>query len=256
MRDALQSVPRKGSRSSRIGTWLAVIGVVVAVAALLAARAGIMLPLAAMGAYAAASLLLLLAAIFAAIGLLRSGGTAGTASRNATWLALLVGLAVTVGNGLTLARGMKAPPIHDITTDTTNPPAFVAILPLRRLDARNAADYAGPAVAAVQEKAFPDIRPLVVPQPVEAVFAAARAVVTDRGWTLVDASLPDGRIEATAETPWMHFKDDVVIRIRQEADGTRVDMRSTSRVGKGDLGVNAARVRDFLASLKSRLATG
>ncbi len=256
MRDALQSVPRKGSRSSRIAIWLAVIGAILVVAAGITAKAGLLPPLTSLGLYALASLLLLLVIIFAVIGLIRSGGTAGTASRGATWLALVAGIAVTANNGLRLSRASHAPPIHDITTDTVNPPAFVAILPLRKLDARNPAEYAGPEVAAVQKKAYPDLGPLTITQPVETVFAAARAVVADQGWALVDASLPDGRIEATAETPWMHFKDDVVIRIHPEGDGTRVDVRSTSRVGKGDMGVNAARIRGFLAALKARLAAG
>jgi len=58
-----------------------------------------------------------------------------------------------------------------------------------------------------------------------------------------------GRIEATATTRWFGFKDDVIVRIRPEAAGSRVDVRSVSRVGRGDLGANAARVREFLAKL-------
>ncbi len=255
MRDALQSIPRKGSRTSRIGIWLAAIGLIVAAAAGLAARTGVLSPLTGMGAYAVASLLLLIAAVAAAIGLLRSGGTAGTASRTATWLALLVGLAITVNNGVVINKARHAPPIHDISTDTDNPPEFVAVLPLRQQDAQTPPAYSGPAAAAAQKAAYPDLHPLVIAQPVDAVFAAAQAVVADKGWALVDANQTDGRIEATAETPWMHFRDDVVIRIRPEANGTRVDVRSKSRVGRGDLGVNAARVRDFLNALQARLAT-
>ena len=78
--------------------------------------------------------------------------------------------------------------------------------------------------------------------------------MADKGWTLVDANEAEGRIEATAETGWVRFKDDVVIRIQPERDQTRVDVRSKSRVGRGDMGVNARRVRDYLASLQGRLA--
>ena len=254
MKDALQSIPRKGSRLSNIGIWTALIGVALAALSGLGARTGILSPFASMGAYAGGSLLLLIALITAALGLIRSSGTGGTPSRPATWLALLAGLAVTANNGLVMGQAGGAPPIHDITTDTDNPPAFVAILPLRRIDARNPPEYAGPETAAAQKQAFPDLQPLQVALPANVVFAAAKDVVTEKGWTLVDASEVEGRIEATAETPWVHFKDDVVIRILPGRDQTRVDVRSKSRVGRGDMGANARRVRDYLATLQSRLA--
>ncbi|MBM4221873.1 MAG: DUF1499 domain-containing protein, partial [Gammaproteobacteria bacterium] len=134
------------------------------------------------------------------------------------------------------------------------PPAFVAIVPLRKAEAANPSEYAGAETAAEQHRAFPDIKPLLVDQPVDVVFASAREVVADKGWTLVDASEAEGRIEATAETGWVRFKDDVVIRIQPEGSGTRIDVRSKSRVGRGDMGVNARRVRNFLDALKARLA--
>ncbi|HJR53568.1 MAG TPA: DUF1499 domain-containing protein, partial [Gemmatimonadota bacterium] len=55
-----------------------------------------------------------------------------------------------------------------------------------------------------------------------------------------------GRIEATATTPWFGFKDDVVVRIRPEAGGSRVDVRSVSRVGRSDVGTNARRIEEYL----------
>ena len=258
MKDALQTIPRKGSRLSGIGIWTALIGVVLAAFSGLGARAGVLSPFASMGAYAAGSLLLLIALITAGLGLLRSGGSAGTASRPATWLALLAGLAVTANNGFVMNQGRGAPGIHDITTDTDNPPAFVAVVPLRQADpANNSSDYSGAQAALAQKQAFPDLQPLYVSQPAGVVFAAARDVAAEKGWTLVDANEGEGRIEATAETGWVRFKDDVVIRIRPQpgSDQTRVDVRSKSRVGRGDMGVNARRVRDYLASLQSRLAT-
>ena len=254
MKDVFQAIPRKGSRLSGIGIWTALIGVVLAVVSGLGARTGILSPFASMGTYAVGSLLLFIAIITAGLGLLRSGGTGGTASRPATWLALLAGLAITANNGLVIGQAAGAPPIHDISTDTDNPPAFVAVLPLRLVDAKNPPEYAGPDTAAAQKRAFPDIAPLMTTRPANVVFAAARDTVVEKGWTLVDASEVDGRIEATAETGWVHFKDDVVIRITPGRDQTRVDVRSTSRVGRGDMGTNARRVSDYLSSLQSRLA--
>jgi hypothetical protein len=254
MKDALQTTPRKGSRLSRIGIWAAVIGVLLAALSGLGARAGMLSPFASMGAYAGGSLLLLVALVTTMLGLIRSGGSAGTASGPATWLALLASIAVTVNNGSVMYQARGAPAIHDITTDTDNPPAFVAIVPLRQGEAgNNPAEYSGEETALAQKQAYPDLQPLVVSQPVSVVFAAARDVVAEKGWTLVDANEAQGRIEATAATSWVRFKDDVVIRIQDTGSATRVDVRSKSRVGRGDMGVNARRVRDYLGALRNRL---
>jgi uncharacterized protein (DUF1499 family) len=69
------------------------------------------------------------------------------------------------------------------------------------------------------------------------------------GWELVDAAASEGRIEATASTSYLGFKDDVVIRIETVNGGTAVDIRSKSRMGKGDMGANAKRVRAFSKNL-------
>lgn len=142
------------------------------------------------------------------------------------------------------------PPIHDITTDTQNPPAFVAILPLRA-DAPNSAQYGGPEVAQMQKSAYPDIVPLHLDIPAKDAFDRAMATARDMGWTIIDSDPGGGRIEATATTPWWGFTDDVVIRIRPEDSGSRVDIRSESRVGRSDFGVNAERVRTFLSKMKN-----
>lgn len=256
MRDALEATPRKGSRLSRLGIWSAALGVLFVIASGLGARAGAIAPLASMGTYAVGSLALFLAVLFAGLGLLRSGGTGGTAPGPATWVALLAGLAVTANNGLVIGGARGAPPIHDISTDTENPPAFVAIAPLRAT-APNPAAYAGPETAALQQQAYPDLGPLRVAAPAGTVFARARDLVAASGWTLVEANEAEGRIEATAETRWVRFQDDVVIRIVALPDGqTRVDVRSKSRVGRGDMGQNARRVREFLAALRDELAAG
>lgn len=147
-------------------------------------------------------------------------------------------------------RGKLAPPIHDITTDVKDPPQFVAVLPLRK-DALNPATYGGDSVAALQQKAFPDIGPLHLGLAPGQAFDRALAAAQDMGWTIDAADSTAGRIEATATTSWFGFKDDVIVRIRAEGDGSRVDVRSVSRVGKGDLGTNAARVRSYLARLTS-----
>src|SRR5438445_7422750 len=143
-------------------------------------------------------------------------------------------------------RAQHVPPIHDITTDTENPPAFVAILPLRR-DAPNPAQYGGPEVAAQQQKAYPDLRPLILNAPPKEAFPKALEAARAMGWQIVDSNQDQGRIEATATTPWFGFKDDVVVRVMPADHGSRIDVRSVSRVGKSDLGTNARRIQEYLS---------
>ena len=171
--------------------------------------------------------------------------------RQAAWLpvlALFLGAAVFLVPLSYWERARQVPPIHDITTDTETPPAFVAILPLRA-GAPDPAEYGGPAVAAQQKAAYPDLAPAILALPPDQAFRRALAVARAMGWKLVAADEPNGRIEATATTFWFGFEDDVVIRLRPQGTGTRVDVRSVSRVGRSDLGTNAARIRAFLARL-------
>jgi uncharacterized protein (DUF1499 family) len=139
----------------------------------------------------------------------------------------------------------RVPPIHDITTDTENPPAFVAILPLRA-DAPNPAAYGGPTIAAQQHKGYPDLAPLFLPVPPALAFERALKSARDMGWRIVDSKPAEGRIEATDTTFWFGFKDDIVVRIGPSNGGSRVDVRSVSRVGRSDVGTNANRIEKYL----------
>jgi uncharacterized protein (DUF1499 family) len=147
----------------------------------------------------------------------------------------------------------NVPPIHDITTDTENPPRFVSILPLRK-DAANTAEYEGFELAAKQKKAYPDISPTVIPLPPARAFELCLKAARDMEWTIVDSNPADGRIEATDSTFWFGFKDDIVIRIRPSGQGSRIDVRSVSRVGRSDVGTNAKRIRGYLKKLHRFLA--
>jgi uncharacterized protein (DUF1499 family) len=160
----------------------------------------------------------------------------------------VIGVATMAGPLTLQARGKQVPPIHDITTDTDHPPQFVAVL-AARVDARNPVAYGGPGVAAQQKKAFPQIVPLQLPVPPDKAYDTALRGARDMGWTIVDADPASRRIEATATTWFFGFKDDVVIVVTRSDTGSRVDMRSLSRIGGSDLGANARRVEDFLARI-------
>lgn len=163
-------------------------------------------------------------------------------------IALLVGL-VTVGIPWQTRRSaVGLPGIHDITTDTENPPAFVAVLPLRA-DAPNPATYEGEAIASQQRASYPDIRPVVLDLPPDRAFQRALDAAESMGWEIVDSNAAEGRIEATDQTFWFGFKDDVVIRVTPLDARTVVDVRSKSRVGRGDVGANANRIREYVERL-------
>lgn len=163
-------------------------------------------------------------------------------------LVSLILSAPVAGYPLYMRYAVNVPPIHDITTDTVNPPAFVSVLPLRK-DAVNPVRY-GPETAALQMRAYPDIKTLTLRMPFGKAFSRALDAARSLGWTIVAAEPHDGRIEATATTFWMGFKDDIVIRIEPHDDLCSVDIRSVSRVGKSDLGANAKRIRRFLVEMR------
>jgi|SRR5208283_263330 len=145
----------------------------------------------------------------------------------------------------------SVPRIHDITTDTKNPPQFFTLLRLLRGD-QNSPVYGGETVAAQQRKAYPDIIPLVLTLSQDQTFEKAVASARRLGWQIIDADKDSGRIEAVATTFWFGFNDDIVIRVRKQNSGCRFDIRSESRVGVSDLGENAERIRKFLRLMKEQ----
>jgi len=90
---------------------------------------------------------------------------------------------------------------------------------------------------------------LLLPMPAAQAFTAAVQTAEALGWEVVAADPVAGRLEATDTTFWFGFKDDIVVRIRSQPDGSRVDVRSVSRVGRSDVGTNARRIREFLRRL-------
>lgn len=173
------------------------------------------------------------------------------------WRPALASLLVIVAVAAMLAvpwemmhRAQRVPPIHDITTDLADPPAFEALAAARR-DAPNAVDYPGEEFARRQRSAYPWVRPITLPLPLAEVRDAAEATAREMGWEI--ATVEETRLEATATTRWFGFKDDVAIRLTPMDDGVRVDVRSASRLGQSDLGTNAGRIHDYLTALHARV---
>ena len=144
------------------------------------------------------------------------------------------------------------PYIHDISTDTLNPPDFVIVDQLRAAD-DHSIEYDGLEVAELQVKAYPDIKTLVIDGDIEKHLRSAENVLTDMNLDIVSVDIESGRIEAVATSFLFGFKDDMVIRMT-ETDGAQVavDVRSKSRVGKSDLGQNAKRIRRFMEGLAAQ----
>lgn len=154
----------------------------------------------------------------------------------------------------------KLPKIHDITTDPIDPPRFDVLVRLRTADGANPAVYAGLYSAEQQRIAYPDVEPAALDIPPQKAYDAALAIVTKRKWLVVDARAPQppalrGHIEAVARTPIMGFREDVAIRVTPDGDGSRVDMRSSSRYFDADLGSNAARIIRFMDDLNTAAST-
>lgn len=148
------------------------------------------------------------------------------------------------------------PRIHDISTDTENPPTFSpAVLQARAAEPESNSVERDPKVAPQQKEAYPDLAPMKTAlPPAEAFKRALAAAQAMSGWTIVTNDPATGRIEGRQRTLFMGFTDDFVIRVHPEGSGSRIDMRSESRQGVSDLGANAERIRRYLAALKAKLS--
>ena len=162
-----------------------------------------------------------------------------------------LGVALVVAGAAYVKLTRSFPRINDISTDTNDPPVFADALPLRG-GARNSATHIRAGIAALQHAAYPDIAPADLAMTPAAAFTRALAAARETGWAIVSVDSSAGRIEAIATTRLLRFKDDIVIRVRPRDGGSRVDVRSASRIGRGDLGANARRIRDFIGRLHAR----
>jgi uncharacterized protein (DUF1499 family) len=185
------------------------------------------------GGFGAFALGLLLGLVATALGVV--GLFLGRAGRPAAATGALLGLAIVAAGFFASAPGRGLPSINDITTDPADPPAFA--------DPKLA--YPGASFASQQRAGYPDLAPLALAEPPDAAYRAALTAARSLGWEIVREDPAAGVFEATATSAVFRFVDDIVVRVRPESGGARVDVRSKSRVGQGDLGANAKRIRAF-----------
>ena len=221
-----------------------------------------LLPIGALGArfglwgFTVGFLFLLIGSIIAAIGVV-AGIIALIAAhkrgRSRDKPGIYVGMAVSAlllaTMGLQLS-GAAVPPIHNISTDVDDPPQFDAVVAIRGEQA-NSLDYAADKIAPLQQQAYPWVKSLETDRTPTESFTHAVGVLQTMGLELVNEAPQSGMIEATATTFWFGFKDDMVVRIRPRSGGSIIDVRSVSRVGMSDLGVNARRIGEFLDGFAS-----
>ena len=169
----------------------------------------------------------------------------------AALLGLGIGLAAAWGPGGWLLDARAAPRLNDISSDTDEPPAMVVTQQMRR-GAPNPPAYPGKAAAAQQRAAYPDIQPILLNLTPAEAFRRVDEVAMSMGWDIVARAPAEGRIEAIDTSEWFGMTDDIVVRLRPEGtSGTRIDIRSKSRVGESDFGENARRIRTFRDKLKA-----
>lgn len=186
-----------------------------------------------------------LGGIFSAVGYFRyKGKEANYKAAGITGMALAVLALINIGYWYSEVQ-QGYPPIHDITTDTMNPPEFVAIVPLRK-DAPNPVAYAGEETAEAQREFYDGLETLNVSLSYDAAYDRALETAREMPWKIVGENKQEGRIEAYEKLGWFGFVDDVVIRVDTTENGSKIDVRSKSRIGRGDLGVNAKRIRAYL----------
>ena len=171
------------------------------------------------------------------------------ASSAAARTAMLICLVPLIGLGSQIFKARSVPPIHNISTDVSDPPSFFRVEQLRS-KTDNPLEYDASVLAQLQQQAYPNIKTLHTKLPADKAFKRALVVVDALHWEIANDDAMSGVIEATETTALWAFKDDVVVRIRATEQGSDIDLRSVSRVGQSDLGANAARIERFLTTFQ------
>jgi uncharacterized protein (DUF1499 family) len=192
----------------------------------------------------------LVGVVLSLIAIVTTRGGRDPVGRQKAWVGLAIGLGLLLAVLAGASTGGDAPPINDITTDLANPPAFAS--------AEVVADYAGrdmsyPAeFVEIVRASYPDLAPLSTDTPPAETYALALAAAESLGWEISAKSDAENRFDAKDTTALFRFVDDVTVRVTADGTGSRVDVRSKSRDGRGDLGANAKRIRALFDAISSQ----
>lgn len=173
-------------------------------------------------------------------------------NRNYILVAVALCLIPAIVMGLQVQSAVSVPPIHDISTDTHNPPIFHRIVELRR-GASNPLTYGSEdmpydQLVKHQRESYPRVKSLQSDLGISAALDRAEQLLKDQDIEVVNRNDAKGIVEGTATTFWFGFKDDLVVRVQPSNGGSLIDIRSVSRVGKSDLGANARRIERILST--------
>jgi uncharacterized protein (DUF1499 family) len=244
---------------SRLALWaqrLAVFSAIATLASLGIVRFGFLEMKPAMATFFAALGLAGLSILVALAGFVAIWQT-GARGMGAILVALLLDAVILAYPAYLGVQYRKLPPIHDITTDSIDPPKFETLARLRVGDGTNTAVYAGLYSAEQQRQTWPDIETVSLDVPAARAYDIVLQLVTKRKWRIVDARAPqppkmEGKIEAVARTLIMGFREDVAIRVLPDGnDASRVDIRSSSRYFESDLGSNASRITKLIDDINT-----
>ncbi len=236
---------------------LALFAIAVAALGIGLAKFGAIDPLSGLAVLAAALLLACVACLF------------GGAAFVVIWRKGLRGAGMALG-GLCLAvlllgfpawlalQAIRLPVQNDVSTDLIDPPDFSrssAVLAAREGHANGEAPNAW---REVQRRTWPDLQPIVVDLDIGEAWQLVQSTVTAMRWKVIERQQPGGRqglgrIEAIDYSLLLGFPDDITIRLRPAAGQTRIDIRSASRYGRHDFGVNAKRIQKFATELQAQL---
>lgn len=231
--------------TSRIATLAAALG---GIAALLfvgvpaAIQLGLLKSLVGFPLFLLGGLFGLLALLLGMVALYLTRPAAGRLGRSRALIGAVVGALILGVVAATAGPSAGLPPINDITTDPADPPQFAALLEAGPNAQRDMA-YPGEKFAAQQRVGYPDLAPIELSRPPTEVLGEAERAMRELGWQIARVDPARGTAEATDTSRIFRFVDDIVVRVRPAAGGSRVDVRSKSREGRGDLGANAARIR-------------
>ncbi len=239
----------RNSRLAAIAALIAGAGGALALVAVVTAHFAVVPPFTGFRAFLLGTLLALIGGILGAFGLRATRG--GVGGRDRAWFAVVVGV-LALGSILSGALpGRGAPRINDFTTNTADPPTFEYAT---RDPETRGRDYSYPAGFAEQQRAaYPDLAPIQLGVPPREAYEAARAAAESLGWHITLSDPARGVIEARDTSKLFRFVDDVAIRVRPGASGgSIVDIRSKSRDGQGDMGVNTKRIRTFTSKVTGK----
>jgi len=241
---------------SRAALWsrrLALFGLTVVVVAVVIFRFGQpslqgLVPIA--GAYVFVLLALLLSLI-AFWRIWREGHRGVGVAAQAFALSLLLLLPV----GYAGFQAATLPLLSDVSTDIEEPPAFSRSRVVLAARQGLLPPDVAPERRKAQRQGYPRALPIVLELPAEIAYDIARKACVNLGWQVLEGAAPGGRsgagrLDAVARSRVLRLVDDITIRIRPRADGSRIDIRSASRLGGFDFGGNARRIAAFEEEVK------